>query len=373
MCWKAKLSYIALCAVALTACKNDDPEVDSNIPPFSNAEYAVYMAFTYDSIPSATAKSIQCSGIWSNGVNDSDLPSVRKLSPGRDEGVQVCDICVGPDNILYAAGYFGKAALYWQGDKEVELPEGLAATGIGVAPDGTVYTCGFEKEGSIETAKMWVGTTPTLLKNGTRANKLCLYNNKCYIAGYGNNPENYAEEARIWIDGQSYNKLSQDKESIDNTAIANDIIANEHGWWCVGRERSSVVGFLPKVWINRSNNNLIREGAATSLNCVDYENDIYYIAGNDGNHAKYWSARQKSEKENRIVDCVEFDLSDGSTFATVEDIDVVNGIVACCGYVRSNVNSYIPKLWINGKEIPLGEKLNKYSNVLPCAVVIVRR
>ena len=77
--------------------------------------------------------------------------------------------------------------------------------------------------------------------------------------------------------------------------------------------------------------------------------------------------------ENRINNCQEYDLSSGVTQAKVDDIDVLNGIVVCCGYERSATGSNIPKLWINGSEYSLGEQLNNYSNVRPCAVAIVKR
>lgn len=380
MHWRATFSYIALCAVSLTACKDDDKlSGDSNVePPFSNSDYAVYMAYTYDSIPSASAKSILCSGIWSNADSNTGTPTLRKLSPGRDEGVEVCDLFVTENKVVYAAGCFGNAAVYWKNDLEVELPEGRAATGIAVGPDSTVYTCGFQKEGYEESAKMWIGIKPSILKNGTKANKLSFCNGKCYVAGIGNNAnKDNVEEARIWIDGQSYNRLSQDNEDKnqygDYPTNANDIVSDGVNWWCVGRERNSVVGYLPKVWINRSNNNLTGEGPSSSLTCIDYENGTFYIGGNDGYHAKYWIATQKSSKENRINNCKEFDLTSGSTQAIVEDIDVLNGIVVCCGYERSKVASYVPKLWINGEEVSLGDRIHKYSNVRPCGVAIVRR
>ena len=66
-------------------------------------------------------------------------------------------------------------------------------------------------------------------------------------------------------------------------------------------------------------------------------------------------------------------MSSGVTQAKVDDIDVLNGIVVCCGYERSATGSNITKLWINGSEYPLGEQLNNYSNVRPCAVAIVKR
>ena len=379
MRWKSKISYMALCTIALMSCDKEESGSDQNSinDVFSDENYSVYMAFVYDSIPSASSKNITCSGIWTNAKSSAESPSIHKLSPGRDEGVEVFDICVTEDKNVYAAGCFGNAAVYWENDKEVELPEGRVAMGIGVDPKGIVYTCGFQKEGYDESAKMWIGTNPKVLKNGTRAQKLNLCNGKCYIAGYGNNEVNEVEEARIWIDGQAYNRLSQDNDDKnqrgDYAAFANDIVSDGDNWWCVGRERNSGVGYLPKVWINRSNNNLKREGPSSSLTCIKYENGKFYIGGNDGYHAMYWTATQKSSKENRINDCKEFDLSSGSTQAIVEDIDVLNGIVVCCGYERSATGSNIPKLWINGSEYSLGEQLNNYSNVRPCAVAIVKR
>lgn len=379
MRWKSKISYMALCTIALMSCDKEESGSNQNSinDVFSDENYSVYMAFVYDSIPSASSKNITCSGIWTNAKSSAESPSIHKLSPGRDEGVEVFDICVTENKTVYAAGCFGNAAVYWENDKEVELPEGRVAMGIGVDPKGIVYTCGFQKEGYEESAKMWIGTNPKVLKNGTRAQKLNLCNGKCYIAGYGNNEVNEVEEARIWIDGQAYNKLSQDNDDKnqrgDYAAFANDIVSDGDNWWCVGKERNSGVGFLPKVWINRSNNNLKREGPSSSLTCIKYENGKFYIGGNDGYHAMYWTATQKSSKENRINDCKEFDLSSGSTQAVVEDIDVLNGIVVCCGYERSATGSNIPKLWINGSEYSLGEQLNNYSNVRPCAVAIVKR
>lgn len=379
MRWKSKISYMALCTIALMSCDKEESGSNQNSinDVFSDENYSVYMAFVYDSIPSASSKNITCSGIWTNAKSSAESPSIHKLSPGRDEGVEVFDICVTENKTVYAAGCFGNAAVYWENDKEVELPEGRVAMGIGVDPKGIVYTCGFQKEGYEESAKMWIGTNPRVLKNGTRAQKLNLCNGKCYIAGYGNNEVNEVEEARIWIDGQAYNKLSQDNDDKnqrgDYAAFANDIVSDGDNWWCVGRERNSGVGYLPKVWINRSNNNLKREGPSSSLTCIKYENGKFYIGGNDGYHAMYWTATQKSSKENRINDCKEFDLSSGSTQAVVEDIDVLNGIVVCCGYERSATGSNIPKLWINGSEYSLGEQLNNYSNVRPCAVAIVKR
>ncbi len=379
MNWRSGITYIALCAVSLTACKDDEKRGGKDVlPPFSDDTYAIYMAFTYDSIPSASAKAILCSGIWSNPTNKQDKPSVRKLSPGRDEGVEVMDLFVTDDQTVYAAGCFGNAAAYWEDDNEVELPEGRAATGITVGPDNVVYTCGFQKERYEESAKMWVDTKPTVLKNGSRANKLSLCNGKVFIAGYGNNSsKDDVEEARYWIDGQSYNRLTQDNDDKnsngDYPAIANDIVSDGSNWWCVGQERNSIVGYLPKVWINRSNNNLKGEGPASSLSCIAYENGMFYIGGNDGFHAKYWTARQKSSKENRISDYNEFDLTSGNTQAMVADIEVLNGIVVCCGYERSKSGSNVPKLWINGEEYPVGQQINNYSNVSPCAVAIVRR
>ena len=379
MRWKSKISYMTLCTIALMSCDKEESGSDQNSinDVFSDENYSVYMAFVYDSIPSASSKNITCSGIWTNAKSSAESPSIHKLSPGRDEGVEVFDICVTEDKNVYAAGCFGNAAVYWENDKEVELPEGRVAMGIGVDPKGIVYTCGFQKEGYDESAKMWIGTNPKVLKNGTRAQKLNLCNGKCYIAGYGNNEVNEVEEARIWIDGQAYNRLSQDNDDKnqrgDYAAFANDIVSDGDNWWCVGRERNSGVGYLPKVWINRSNNNLKREGPSSSLTCIKYENGKFYIGGNDGYHAMYWTATQKSSKENRINDCKEFDLSSGSTQAIVEDIDVLNGIVVCCGYERSATGSNIPKLWINGSEYSLGEQLNNYSNVRPCAVAIVKR
>lgn len=380
MLWKSKISYIALCAIVMTSCRPDpdpDPELDPEIDIFSNEKYAVYMAFSYDSIPSASAKSILCSGIWTNPKSGAESSFVRKLSPGRDEGVEVFDICVTEEKTVYAAGCFGNAAVYWEGDNEVELPEGRVAMGIGVNSKGVVYTCGFQKEGYEESAKMWQGINPRVLKNGSRATKLSICNDKCYIAGYGCNAEkNDVEEARIWIDGQAYNRLSQDNDDDENgffPAVANDIVSDGDNWWCVGRERNSGVGYLPKVWINRSNNNLKREGPGSSLTCIKYENGRFYIGGNDGYHAMYWIASQKSNKENRINNCKEYDLSSGATQAVVEDIDVLNGIVVCCGYERSTTGSFIPKLWINGIEYSLGQQINNYSNVRPRAVAIVKR
>lgn len=379
MRWKSKISYMALCTIALMSCDKEESGSNQNSinDVFSDENYSVYMAFVYDSIPSASSKNITCSGIWTNAKSSAESPSIHKLSPGRDEGVEVFDICVTENKTVYAAGCFGNAAVCWENDKEVELPEGRVAMGIGVDPKGIVYTCGFQKEGYEESAKMWIGTNPKVLKNGTRAQKLNLCNGKCYIAGYGNNEVNEVEEARIWIDGQAYNKLSQDNDDKnqrgDYAAFANDIVSDGDNWWCVGRERNSGVGYLPKVWINRSNNNLKREGPSSSLTCIKYENGKFYIGGNDGYHAMYWTATQKSSKENRINDCKEFDLSSGSTQAVVEDIDVLNGIVVCCGYERSATGSNIPKLWINGSEYSLGEQLNNYSNVRPCAVAIVKR
>ena len=379
MRWKSKISYMALCTIALMSCDKEESCSDQNSinDVFSDEKYAIYMAFVYDSIPSASSKSITCSGIWSNAKSSAESPSIHKLSPGRDEGVEVFDICVTEDKTVYAAGCFGNAAVYWENDKEVELPEGRVAMGIGVNSKGVVYTCGFQKEGYEESAKMWIGTNPKVLKNGTRAQKLSIYNEKCYIAGYGNNEANEVEEARIWIDGQSYNKLSQDNDEKnkngDYPAMANDIASDGDNWWCVGQERNSGVGYLPKVWINRSNNNLKREGPASSLSCIKYENGTFYIGGNDGYHAMYWSATQKSNKENRINNCQEHDLSSGVTQAKVDDIDVLNGIVVCCGYERSAAGSNVPKLWINGSEYSLGEQFNNYSNVRPCAVAIVKR
>lgn len=378
MRWKAVFPYITLCAVTLTACKHDDPEPEPTTPPFSNAEYAVYVAFTYDSIPSSANKSIPCAGIWSNAKSDDGIPSVRKLSSGRDEGVEVFDIYVDDNKDVYAAGCFGNTATYWKNDTEVVLPEGRAATGIAIDDNGTVYTCGTQKEGYKETAKMWIGTKPTILKNGAKANKLSICNGKCYVAGYGINTEKEieVEEARIWIDGQSYNKLPQDHEKDpygDYPATANDIVSNGDSWWCVGQERNSIAGYLPKVWINRSNNNLTNEAPGSSLTCIKYEDGIFYIGGNDGYHAKYWTARQKSSKENRISDLTSTDLSSGSTQGIVNDIDVLNGIVVCCGYERSNSGSNIPKLWINGKEFKLGQQLSNYSKVEPRAIAIKRR
>lgn len=379
MRWKSKISYMALCTIAIMSCDKEESGSDQNSinDVFSDENYSVYMAFVYDSIPSASSKNITCSGIWTNAKSSAESPSIHKLSSGRDEGVEVFDICVTENKTVYAAGCFGNAAVYWENDKEVELPEGRVAMGIGVDPKGIVYTCGFQKEGYDESAKMWIGTNPKVLKNGTRAQKLNLCNGKCYIAGYGNNEVNEVEEARIWIDGQAYNKLSQDNDDKnqrgDYAAFANDIVSDGDNWWCVGRERNSGVGYLPKVWINRSNNNLKREGPSSSLTCIKYENGKFYIGGNDGYHAMYWTATQKSSKENRINDCKEFDLSSGSTQAIVEDIDVLNGIVVCCGYERSATGSNIPKLWINGSEYSLGEQLNNHSNVRPCAVAIVKR
>lgn len=380
MRWIAGFSYIALCTVALTACKDDESKSNGPdaVPPFSDDEYSVYMAFTYDSIPSAASKGILCSGIWTNGSSNTSA-SIRKLSPGRDEGVEVFDMCVTEDKVVYAAGCFGTDPLYWKDDLEVELPEGRAATGIAVDANGTVYTCGFQKEGYVETAKMWCGTKPTILKNGSRANKISLCDGKCYVAGYGNNASKWdVEEARIWIDGQSYNKLTQDNDALndegDYPAFANDIVSDGANWWCVGRERNSGTGYLPKVWINRSNNNLTFEGPASSLTCIKYENGVFYIGGNDGFHAKYWTATQKSNKENRINDLKECELtSSTSSQGVVEDIDVLNGIVVCCGYERAKSGSNVPKLWINGSEYSFGDTFNRYSNVKPCAVAIVRR
>lgn len=378
MCWKSKISYIALCMVALASCDKDDsnPEIITK-DIFNDEKYALYMVYVYDSIPSASSKSIVCSGIWMNAKSSTESPSLHKLSPGRDEGVEVFDICVTENKDVYVAGCFGNAAVYWQNDREVELPEGRAALGIGIDSKGVVYTCGYQKEGYEESAKMWIGLEPKVLNSGMRAQKLSLYKDRCYIAGYGYDEAHEVEEARIWIDGKAYNKLSQDNDDKnqngDYAAFANDIVSDGDNWWCVGRERNSAVGFLPKVWINRSNNNLKREGPSSSLTCIKYENGKFYIGGNDGYHAMYWTASQKSSKENRINNCEEFDLSSGSTQAVVEDIDVLNGIVVCCGYERSTSGSIIPKLWINGSEYSLGQQLNNHSNVRPRAIAIVRR
>ncbi len=376
MLWKSKISYLALLyTVVMTAC---DPEVDQNPYPdtFSNEKYAVYMAYTYDSIPSASAKKILCSGVWCNARSSAEAPTIRKLSPGRDEGVEVSDICV-KDNKVYVAGCFGNVAAYWEDDKEVELPEGRGALGIGVDSKGVVYTCGFQKEGYDESAKMWEGTNPRILKYGARAQKLSICNDKCYIAGYGIDADRGdVVEARIWIDGQAYNRLTQDHENDngDYPACANDIASDGDNWWCVGHEGTFGVLHLPKVWINRSNNNLKREGSSSSLTCIKYENGVFYIGGNDGFHAMYWAATQKSNKENRISNYKEYDLStSGSTQSLVEDIDVLNGIVVCCGTEATASGSIIPKLWINGTIYSLGEQINNYSNVRPRAVAIVKR
>ena len=66
MCWKSKISYIALCTIALTSCDKEESGSDQNSinDVFSDEKYAIYMAFVYDSIPSASSKSITCSGIW---------------------------------------------------------------------------------------------------------------------------------------------------------------------------------------------------------------------------------------------------------------------------------------------------------------------
>lgn len=378
MNWRSGFLYFALGIASLTGCKDDPEEGPSVALPFSDENYAVYMSFRYDSIASGSTKSIVCSGIWSNAANESESPSVRKLSPGRDEGVEVLDIFVTENKVVYAAGCFGNAALYWKDDKEVELPEGRAALSIAVSPDSVVYTCGFQKEGYYENAVMWTGTKPSNLKNGTRANCVSLYGGKCYIAGYSNNADkNDVEEARIWIDGQAYNKLTLDNDDKnqygDYPAFANAIASDGSNVWCVGRERNSAAGYLPKVWINRTNNNLTYEGPGTSLSCIAHENGLFYIGGNDGYRAKYWEARQKSSKENRVCDLKEFELTSGSTQAVVQDIAVLNGIVVCCGYERSKSGSYIPKLWINGNECSLGQKMNSYSNVVPSAVAIVKR
>ena len=378
MLWKSKISYIALGTIVMTACCKDEPDSPQPSGVFSDEEYAVYMAYVYDSIPSASEKKILCSGVWTNSDYSGGTPSVRKLSPGRDEGVEVFDICVTEDKkTVYVAGCIDYAAVYWENDKEVILPEGRGALGITVDSKGVVYTCGFQKDGYDEIAKLWRGTTPIILKNGARAKKLSICNGKCYVAGYGINPEREdAEEARIWIDEQSYSRLPQDNEDDKNgffPALANDIASDGENWWCVGQEKNGAANALPKVWINRSNNNLKRDGSGSSLNCIKYENGTYYIGGNDGFHAMYWTACQKSKKENRISDYKEYNLSSGATHATVEDIDVLNGIVVCCGYEMSTTGSYIPKLWINGSEYNLGQQLNNYSKVRPRAVTIVKR
>ena len=377
MLWKSKISYIALGTIVMTACCKEDPETPQPSGVFSDEEYAVYMTYVYDSIPSASEKSILCSGVWTNPEYSGGTSSVRKLSPGRDEGVEVFDICVTGDKTVYVAGSIDYAAVYWENDKEVILPEGRGATGITVDSKGVVYTCGFQKDGYDEIAKLWRGTTPVILKNGSRAQKLTICNGKCYVAGYGTNPEReFAEEARIWIDEQSYSRLPQDNENDEagfHPAIANDIASDGENWWCVGQEKNQATTSLPKVWINRSNNNLKREGSGTSLTCIEHENGTFYIGGNDGFRAMYWTACQKSKKENRISEYKEYTLSSGSTQAIVEDIDVLNGIVVCCGYERSTTGSNIPKLWINGSEYNLGQQLNSYSKVRPRAVKIVKR
>lgn len=340
MRWGVVFSYIVLSAVALTGCKDDekDQKGSDTVPPFSDNEYAIYMAYTYDSIPSATAKRILCSGIWNNPITKESVPTLHKLSPGRDEGVEVFDIFVTENKNIYAAGCFGNAAVYWKNDTEIELPDGRAATGIAVDSDSIVYTCGFQKEGYDESAKMWIGTKPVLLKNGTRANKISICNGKNFIAGYGTNVETEVEEPRYWIDGQSYNRLSQNHDEDlfgDYASIAKDIVSDGVNWWCVGRERNTAVGYLPKVWINRSNNDLTKDGPMSSLTSIKHEDGVFYIGGNDGYHAKYWTATQRSKKENRISNLKEYDLTSGATQAVVEDIDVLNGIVVCCGYERS--------------------------------------
>lgn len=377
MLWKSKISCIALSSMVLTACCKDEPESPQPSGKFTDEEYAVYMAYVYDSIPSASREEILCSGVWSNPEHSGGTPSVRKLSPGRDEGVEIFDICVTENKTVYVAGSVEYTAIYWENDKEVVLPEGRGAIGIGVDSKGVVYTCGFQKDGYEESAKMWRGINPMILKNGARANKLFIYDDKCYVAGYGFNPErNDVEEARIWIDGKAYNRLSQDHEDDENgdyPAIANDIVSDGDNWWCVGQERNGLTTYLPKVWINRSNNNLKRDGSGSSLTCIKHENGKFYIGGNDGYRAMYWTASQKSKKENRISDCNEYILTSGSTQAIVEDIDVLNGIVVCCGYERSVTGSFIPKLWINGSEYNLGQRLNNYSKVRPRAVAIVKR
>ncbi len=377
MLWKSKISYIALGTIVMTACCKDEPDSPQPSGVFSDEEYAVYMAYVYDSIPSASGKSILCSGVWTNSEYSGGTPSVRKLSSGRDEGVEVFDICVTGDKTVYVAGCIDYAAIYWENDKEVILPEGRGATGISVDSKGVVYTCGFQKDGYDEIAKLWRGTTPIILKNGARANKLSFCNDKCYVAGYGINPERVnAEEARIWIDGQSYSRLPQDNENDEggfHPAIANDIASDGENWWCVGKEKNQAATYLPKVWINRSNNNLKRDGSGSSLTCIKHENGTFYIGGNDGFRAMYWTACQKSRKENRISEYKEYTLSSGATQAIVDDIDVLNGIVVCCGYEVSTTGSYIPKLWINGSEYNLGQQLNNYSKVRPRAVTIVKR
>ena len=167
MRWKSKISYMALCTIALMSCDKEESCSDQNSinDVFSDEKYAIYMAFVYDSIPSASSKNITCSGIWTNAKSSAESPSIHKLSPGRDEGVEVFDICVTEDKNVYAAGCFGNAAVYWENDKEVELPEGRVAMGIGVDPKGIVYTCGFQKEGYDESAKMWIGTDHLYLKD----------------------------------------------------------------------------------------------------------------------------------------------------------------------------------------------------------------
>ena len=94
MHWRSVFLYIALCSISLTACDKEKEEQNSSSDSFSNEKYAIYMAFVYDSIPSASSKNITCSGIWSNAKYSAESPSIHKLSPGRDEGVEVFDICV---------------------------------------------------------------------------------------------------------------------------------------------------------------------------------------------------------------------------------------------------------------------------------------
>lgn len=324
---------------------------------------SVYVAFNYDSI-TPNREVIHCGAIWNDG-------NIIKLSSGRED-VYVYDVYMSPHGDLYAAGNFDKNPLYWKNGEEHILTSGRAATGIGIL-NGKVYCCGYNTNNVGDQAMMWVDGEAQELKYGSRCNRLCIGNGKCYIAGYGEREMEgeIKEDALVWENGKPMSPLAQSKSGVDNYASANDVVCGD-AVWIVGREKANTASWLPKVWVDYTHNNLTSAGMDSRLNAIVFENGTYYIAGNDGLKATYWTATQKSKTERRPANVKSVVLADKTPQqSTVSDIAVIDGNVYCVGYTRL-ADNYQPKLWVNGKDENFAFP-KSYSNVVPQSIVLVKK
>lgn len=355
-----KLTYLfASLAFGLgfCACDHDDPKEDEQ------EELSVYVAFNYDSL-APNMEMIHCAAIWNDG-------KIMKLSSGRED-VYVYDVYMSQIGDIYAAGNFDKQALYWKNGEEYPLPSGRAASGVGVL-NGKVYCCGYNVGSSGDQAMMWVDGKDSELKGGSRCNSLSIGNGTCYIAGYGERSISgeIKEDALYWVNGSPMSYLRQDNNTVDNAAQAMDLVYGE-ALWIVGQEKKSAASWIPKVWVDLNHNDLCKEGMNTSLNSITYENGTYYIAGNDGLKAVYWTAQQKSKSERRPSNVSSVVLADERTQSTVTDIAVMNGQVYCVGYTRPAGNTYQPMLWLNGKAQSFKFPMT-YNNIVPQSIVVAKK